>query len=71
MDSTAIAMQEIPRIEDRSASGSLNAASRSDPAVSEMDNTRDASGDAEVGFLFYVGDIYAYLPRTIQMKLDD
>ena len=65
MDSTAIAMQEIRRIEDRAASTNLNAVPGSDPVVPGVDSTRDALGDAEVGFLFYAEDIHAYLRRMI------
>ena len=48
MDSTAIALQEIPRIEVRSASTNLDAAPRSNSVVSEVDNIPDAPSDAEV-----------------------
>jgi hypothetical protein len=70
MDSTAIAIGERVRIEDKVALFVLHAASGSGPAESGGDNAQDTGtrSDAEVGFQFSTGAICPLCTRTLQMK---
>lgn len=55
MDSTAMAMKERVKIEDKVASAILNLSSGSGVESSRADDTLQVSGDAEVRFLVFCG----------------